>query len=882
LTAHPSSEQLNQFSMGLLADTDAATVRDHVGQCETCWQALKSLWADKYLEGLLSPSAVKVGAKPSESSSHPTVNIPIDATGAHLAPSSVTMAQAVAPHKAPSAPPTLPPALLHHPRYKILEMLGAGGMGVVYKATDEFMQRPVALKVIGGGKPADQEAIDRFQREVQMQAQLSHPNIVAAYDTGQLGDSYFLVMEYVEGINLWQLVRQHGPLSVPDACELIRQAAVGMQHAHERGLVHRDLKPSNLLLTKTGQVKILDLGLARPQVRPGAVAGEGDLVRQLTGQNQFLGSVDYTAPEQWENSSLVDIRADVYSLGCTLFHLLTGRTLYDDEASESVFNRMVAHATKPVPSIKQFRSDVPATLPTVLERMLAKDRVARYASPSQVADALERLTPGHDLQALWERSQGTGSENITGRQSTKRPAPGPTVTVKEPGNTLKRTPPTTSFSRRGLLYLAVGAVALLLAGFGAWWHWGGEGPSKADNANPNFTPPVPSGPPIKVGILHSFSGTMATSEKPVAQAVQLALEEINASGGLLGRPIEAVEADGGSDEQRFASRAEQLIAQEKVAVIFGCWTSASRKAVKPVMERHAHLLFYPVQYEGIEQSPNIIYLGSAPNQQLLPAVKWVRGEIKGRRYFLVGSDYVFPRMANAILKDEIKALGGEIVGEEYLLLGSPDVGGIIKKIAEAKPDVIFNTINGDSNVAFFRQLRQAGIRPAQTPTVSFSIAEQELSVLGAQDMAGDYAVWNYFQSIDRPENHIFVRKFKAKYGSQAVVSDPMEAAYVGVHLWAKAVAAAKSTDVAAVRLALRDQRLDAPSGHVRLDPGNQHLWKVARFGRIQEDGQFEILSSTERPVPPQPYPPSRKREEWEAMLQEMYKRWGNRWANPGN
>jgi urea transport system substrate-binding protein len=491
-------------------------------------------------------------------------------------------------------------------------------MGVVYKAFDEFMQRPVALKVIGGGNPADQEAVERFQREVKLQAQLSHPNIVAAYDTGQAGESHFLVMEFVDGINLWQLVRQHGPLAVADACELIRQAAVGMQHAHERGLVHRDLKPSNLLLTKSGQVKILDLGLARPQIRTSAAqAGDANLVRQLTGQNQFLGSVDYTAPEQWENSSLVDIRADIYSLGCTLFHLLTGRSLYDEEPSESVFARMVSHATKPVPSLKQFRSDAPSSLPAVLERMLAKDRVARYATPAQVAEALERFTPGHNLQALWERGQGPADAAVTGRQSTKRQQAQPTLAVT-PATPPEPPPLVAAPSRRAMVYIAIGLIAMFLAGVASVWHFGdkgGEQPHKQPDQTGGTVPgvPSPSGPPIKVGILHSQSGTMAASEMPVMDATRLAIAEINSKGGLLGRRVEAVEVDGGSDEQQFALEAERLISQEKVCTIFGCWTSASRKAVRPVVERHDHLLIYPVQYEGIEQSPNIFYLGSAPN-----------------------------------------------------------------------------------------------------------------------------------------------------------------------------------------------------------------------------------------------------------------------------
>jgi urea transport system substrate-binding protein len=262
-------------------------------------------------------------------------------------------------------------------------------------------------------------------------------------------------------------------------------------------------------------------------------------------------------------------------------------------------------------------------------------------------------------------------------------------------------------------------------------------------------------------------------------------------------------------------------------------------------------------------------------------VGWVIGGLKKRKFFLVGSDYIFPRMANAILRDEILSAGGEVVGEEYLLLGSSDVTALVKKIAESKPQVILNTINGDSNTAFFRALRQAGITPEKIPTVSFSVAEPELSGVGRQYMIGDYAVWNYFQSIKNAENQSFVQRFKERYGERRVISDPMATAYVGVHLWAKAVLTAGKDETAAIRKAMRGQEFNAPCGLVRVDPENQHAWKVARFGKITKEGQFEILFSTENPLPPQPYPASRKREEWETMLQDYYRRWGNRWANPG-
>jgi urea transport system substrate-binding protein len=283
----------------------------------------------------------------------------------------------------------------------------------------------------------------------------------------------------------------------------------------------------------------------------------------------------------------------------------------------------------------------------------------------------------------------------------------------------------------------------------------------------------PAEAPIRVGILHSMTGTLAISARPVVDATLLAIEEINAQGGLLGRRLEPVIADGTSDSGNFAAEAERLITEERVSVVFGCWTSSSRKAAGPVFEKHHHLLFYPVQYEGLEQSPNIVYTGATPNQQVMPAVSYALANF-GPRVFLVGSDYVFPRTANEIIRDQVAALGGEVVGELYLSLGGKNVAPMIEAIVEAKPEVILNTINGDSNVAFFRALREAGFTPDRLPVISFSISETELPELGAEAMAGNYAAWNYFQSVDTPENNAFLEKFRARFGADRVVSDPLE------------------------------------------------------------------------------------------------------------
>jgi len=360
--------------------------------------------------------------------------------------------------------------------------------------------------------------------------------------------------------------------------------------------------------------------------------------------------------------------------------------------------------------------------------------------------------------------------------------------------------------------------------------------------------------PIKVGVLHSLSGTMAISERSLVDAISMAIDEINAKGGVLGRRLEAVIEDGASDWPTFASKAEKLIVEDEVASIFGCWTSASRKAVKDVVERHDSLLWYPVQYEGNERSPHIIYTGAAPNQQITPAVEWCRLEF-GDAMFLVGSDYVFPRTANEIIKLELSNHGLEPVGEEYRRLGDSDFDAIVAKIKRAQPDVILNTINGGSNSDFFAALKAAGIGPNEIPVMSFSIAEDELRNIGVALTAGHFCSWNYFQSIDTPTNRRFVRAFKARYGAERVTDDPIESAYFQVHVFAKAVERAASTNVADIREAARGLVFAAPEGLIRIDPRNLHTWRVARIGRVRRDGQFKIVWSSKDPLRPRPFLP---------------------------
>ncbi len=357
---------------------------------------------------------------------------------------------------------------------------------------------------------------------------------------------------------------------------------------------------------------------------------------------------------------------------------------------------------------------------------------------------------------------------------------------------------------------------------------------------------------IKVGLLHSLSGTMAISEVTVRDAELLAIDEINRAGGVLGKKLVPVAEDGASDWPTFAEKATKLIRQDKVATVFGGWTSASRKAMLPVFERYKALLWYPVQYEGLESSPYIFYTGATTNQQIIPGLDYLKEQGK-KKVFLVGSDYVFPRTANKIIKAYAAANGMEVLGEEYTPLGHTEYSTLVNKVVQARPDAVFNTLNGDSNVAFFKQLKSAGVTAETMPVLSVSVAEEEVTGIGVDNIAGHPVAWNYYQTTETPANEAFVKAYKAKYGATKVTSDPMEAGYNAVYLWAEAVKKAGTTEVEAVKKAAPGISLDRPEGKVTIDGENQHLYKTARIGIIQPDGLIKQVWDSGEPIKPDPY-----------------------------
>lgn len=373
--------------------------------------------------------------------------------------------------------------------------------------------------------------------------------------------------------------------------------------------------------------------------------------------------------------------------------------------------------------------------------------------------------------------------------------------------------------------------------------------------------------PIRIGVLHSLTGALAVSERPLVDAVQLAVNEINASGGVLGRPLEMVVADGQSNPAVFAREAERLITQEKVSVLFGCWISTMRKAVIPIVEQHKNLLFYPMRYEGLEQSPNIVYTGLAPNQQIIPGTHWALENL-GKRVYLLGSNYIFQHTANRIIRDIVTAEGGEVVAERYLELDRRiDLEASVAEILRLKPDVILNTIVGDNNFDFFLALQNTDAK--NTPILSFSVSEVELSNHPELAFNAHYAAWNYFQSIATDNNRRFVAEFKRLFGAHRATNDTIEATYVGVHLWAQAAQDIGSVEPERVNNAVFLQSFDGPSGITSLDRKTRHAWKRTRIGKTLPDGQFKELQMSAYPLRPEPFPSYRPYAEWQQIASEI-------------
>ena len=400
--------------------------------------------------------------------------------------------------------------------------------------------------------------------------------------------------------------------------------------------------------------------------------------------------------------------------------------------------------------------------------------------------------------------------------------------------------------RRTVLPATAAVLGLVLTACGSRVGEDGAGAASAESCVDT------SGDSVKVGAINSLSGATAINETVIRDAIELAVEEINSDGGVLGKQLDLIAEDGASDPTVFAEKAEKLVTSDCVAAVFGGYTSASRKAMLPVFEDNGGLLYYGQQYEGLEDSPNIFYSGATTNQQIVPALDYLK-EQGVTSLYLVGSDYVFPRTSNAIVKAYAEVNGIEIKGEDYLPLGATEFSTIVNKIRTADADAVFNVVVGDSLVAFFREFTSAGLTAADMPVMSMCLGEEEVAAVGVENVQDHLASWNYYQTLDTPENTTFVDAFRAEYGADRVTSDPMESAYTGVHLWKAMVEEAGSFDVADVQEAADGVSYDSPGGTVVVDGDNHHISKTARIGQIRPDGQIFTVWESDGAIEPDPY-----------------------------
>ena len=366
---------------------------------------------------------------------------------------------------------------------------------------------------------------------------------------------------------------------------------------------------------------------------------------------------------------------------------------------------------------------------------------------------------------------------------------------------------------------------------------------------------------VTVGQLHSITGTMAISETGSVEAERLAIKQINDMGGVLGRKIEIIQEDGASDWPTFAEKSKKLIIQDKVACVFGCWTSASRKAVLPIFEKENNMLYYPTFYEGLEASKNVVYTGQEATQQILWGLDWAYENLGARTFYLIGSDYIWPRTSNKIARNHIERFlkkkdpKCKVVGEEYYPLGHTNFRSLINKVKLKKPDLIYSIVVGGSNVAWYKQLKAAGITSKKYNLLTISTTEDELLGIGGENAEGFYSCMKYFQSQDNPNNKAFVKAFKDMWGADSVIGDVTQAAYLGPWIWKAAVEKAGSFDIDKVHAAHPDIELpDAPEGYVRVHKTNQHLWSKAKIGKIKKDGQFDVIATSDDLIEPDPFP----------------------------
>ena len=748
--------------------------------------------------------------------------------------------------------------------YKIIKLLGAGGMGLVFEAEDTLLRRQVALKVMKPEIAIKANHRQRFLQEARSGAAIPHDNIATVFQVGVENNVPYLAMQFLQGESLGTRLQRDGKIPVEESLRIIREVASGIAAAHEANLIHRDIKPDNIWLESDGagrpwkRIKVLDFGLATLQTESEDGSNESGMI---------MGTPHYMAPEQARGLPL-DNRCDLFSIGCVLYQMISGDLAFKGANALKIMNALALHEPKPLDVIDP---SVPNKVAVLVRNLMAKKTSERTQSADDLIHGIDEIEK---------------ADNAT--PNTPSSPPESTLTLPTPNLPGQgyQAPATRWYLnwKTGLIALAIiiniGLLAFNYSNFGS---------------NSNSISGLTFGEPIKVGVLHSTTGYMRTTGKNVKDLTMMAISEINESGGILeysdkGTPISrrrilAYEYDGQSNPEIFAKQAEKLITQEKVKAIFGCWNSTDRKQCLSIFNQNNNILFYPTSYEGLEQNPNVIYLGAAPNQQLEFAFNHVINKLGKKKLYHVGVNSVYSKVTSEILnqqikeiKDEDKSVKATIVGEKLLDQGNFKFEEVIKAIVTAKPDIIINTLSGDANRDFFRALRNQGIKGSTIPTLSFHISAEILQELDVESCTGDYVGWNYLPSIESEQNKVFLEKVKTKLGNDTIVNDSMEAGYYGVYLWAQAVREAKSFDPEKVLPFLQGRSFKAPGGTVEIDKDTLHTYMVPRFGKIIGPGKFEIIQGNEgKPVRPIPFPRYRSQESWEKFLNNLHAGWNNNW-----
>ncbi len=692
-------------------------------------------------------------------------------------------------------------------------------MGVVYKARQVGLDRLVALKTIPASSLAGSSALARFDIEARAVARLRHPHIVQIYEVGSHAGCPYFSLEYMDGGSLARFLNKK-PIAVKLAARVAELLARAIHYAHTRGIVHRDLKPSNVLLYQ---------GVSGPDLTTVKI-GDFGLARllsqvstpQLTRTGTTLGTPSYMAPEQAQGKGkTIGPATDVYGLGAVLYEMLCGQPPFRADSDWMTIHQVVTGALEPIHSA---RPECPKALEAICLRCLAKDPAERYATAEALANDLRRFLDGQPIL----------------------------------------TPLSDRYSRRA--WLAVTAACAV----------GSVGATAAVRLAQRMAP-------IKVGVIQSQTEFMGDTGQAVINATLFAIDEINRSGGVLGRQLAPRVGDGQSDELVFVREARRLLDDEAVSVLFACLTSTHRRAVEPVVREYGRLLVYPGESEGLEESPHVICLGPLPNQHILPGVGWFRNTLGKRRFYFVGSDTVYVRAVRAILGDFAPSLAVELVGESYVNPG--DVVGwavqTVRQIESIEPDAIVTLLQGKANLPFIHRLRTRGISPARIPTLSCTFTEHDLrNILG--QMAGDYLCGHYYQSLKTRENARFLARMAEdpRLSDVSFVSDAMVAAYMGVHLWGAAVSRAGTfEDLAAVRRAMVASSLPGPGGPVRIDPTVLCDAKYTRVAQVGQDRGIAILWSSPTPWQPIAYPATRTRAQWDELIRGLHARWGGHWSN---